>query len=148
MARERGKRFTPGRARNLVGVAKVVAPALIPVVAPLAARAAALVGDRYDHYRARRLGVPVDELTRYSGRGARLHARIVGFAQALEELRAQDRAYVEATESRLGKLAAAVRASERMPTARRKAAHRAVSTDLDTLEADLLTRLGVPRPPR
>ncbi|NUT98654.1 MAG: hypothetical protein HOY78_42270, partial [Saccharothrix sp.] len=75
MARERSKGLTPGRAKNLVGVAKVVAPALIPVVAPLAARAAALLSDRYDHYRAGRLGVPVDQLTRYSGRGARLHAR-------------------------------------------------------------------------
>ncbi|RKT51895.1 DUF6474 family protein [Saccharothrix australiensis] len=141
MARERSRGMSPGRAKNLVGVAKVVAPALIPVVAPLAARAAALVSDRYDHYRARRLGVPVDELTRYSGRGAKLHARIVGFAHALEELRAGDRAYVEATEARLGQLAAAVRASERMPTARRKAAHRAVGADLDTLEAELLKRL-------
>ncbi|WP_433266994.1 DUF6474 family protein [Actinosynnema sp. CS-041913] len=143
MARVRSKGFTPGRAKNLVGVAKVVAPALIPVVAPLAARAAALLGDRYDHYRARRLGVPVGELTRYSGRGARLHARIAGFAQALEELRAEDRPYVESTESRLAQLLAAVRASERMPTSRRRAAHRAVSTDLDALEADLLRRLGV-----
>ncbi|MBB5958758.1 hypothetical protein FHS29_005367 [Saccharothrix tamanrassetensis] len=143
MARERGKGFTAGRARNLVGVAKVVAPALIPVVAPLAVRAAALVSDRYDHYRARRLGVPVDELTRYSGHGARLHARIAGFGQALEELRTEDPAYVGSTESRLSQLLAAVRAAERMPTARRRAAHRAVGTDLDALEADLLKRLGV-----
>ncbi|MEU4801440.1 DUF6474 family protein [Actinosynnema sp. NPDC023587] len=143
MARERSKGFTPGRARNLVGVAKVVAPALIPVVAPLAARAAAAVGDRYDRYRARKLGVPVDEVTRYSGHGARLHARIAGFAQALEAVRAQDRDYVESTEARLTQLTAAVRAAERMPSPRRKAAHRAVGTDLDALEAELLKRLGV-----
>ncbi len=143
MARERSKGFTPGRAKNLVGVAKVVAPALIPVVAPLAARAAALVSDRYDRYRARRLGVPVGELSRYSGHGARLHARIAGLVQVLEDLRAKDRAYVETTEARLVRLTAAVRASERMPTSRRKAAHRAIGTDLDALEADLLKRLGV-----
>lgn len=143
MARERSKGLTPGRAKNLVGVAKVVAPALIPVMAPLAARAAALVGDRYDHYRARRLGVPVDQLTRYSGRGARLHARITGFAEALDQLKATDRPFVEATETRLAQLLAAVRASERMPAPRRKAAHRAVSTDLNALEAELLKRLGV-----
>ncbi|MEV0677038.1 DUF6474 family protein [Actinosynnema sp. NPDC050436] len=143
MARERSKGFTPGRAKNLVGVAKVVAPALIPVVAPLAARAAAAVSDRYDRYRARRLGVPVDELSRYSGHGARLHARIAGFAQALEDVRGQDREYAEATGARLAQLTAAVRASERMPAPRRKAAHRAVGADLDALEAELLKRLGV-----
>ncbi|ONI82098.1 hypothetical protein ALI22I_38740 [Saccharothrix sp. ALI-22-I] len=144
MAREKSsKGFTPGRAKNLVGVAKVLAPALIPVVAPIAARAAALLSDRYDHYRAGRLGVPVDQLTRYSGRGASLHARIAGFSEALDQLRDTERSYVETTEKRLAQLLAAVRASERMPAPRRRAAHRAVATDLDALEADLLKRLGV-----
>jgi hypothetical protein len=143
MAREKSKGFTPGRAKNLVGVAKVLAPALIPVMAPIAARAAALLSDRYDHYRASRLGVPVDQLTRYSGRGAGLHARIAGFSEALDQLRDTERGYVEGTERRLAQLLAAVRAAERMPAPRRKAAHRAVSADLDALEAELLKRLGV-----
>ena len=143
MAREKGKGFTPGRAKNLVGVAKVLAPALIPVMAPVAARAAALLSDRYDHYRASRLGVPVDQLTRYSGKGARLHARIAGFSEALAPLRDSEPTYVRDTEKRLEQLLAAVQASERMPAARRRAAHRAVSTDLDAMEADLLKRLGV-----
>jgi hypothetical protein len=135
--------FTPAKAKNLMGVAKVVAPVLIPVLAPFAAKAAGVVSDRYDHFRARRLGVGIDELTKYTGKGARLHARIAGFAQALDELRAKDAEYVAETESRLVKLAAAVRASERMPTPRRKAAHRAVGADLDALETELLRRLGV-----
>jgi hypothetical protein len=135
--------FTPAKAKNLMGVAKVVAPVLIPVLAPFAAKAAGVVSDRYDHFRARRLGVGIDELTKYTGKGARLHARIAGFAQALDELRAKDAEYVAETESRLVKLAAAVRAAERMPTPRRKAAHRAVGADLDALETALLRRLGV-----
>jgi hypothetical protein len=40
-------------------------------------------------------------------------------------------------------LATAVRAAERMPSARRRPAHRAVAADLDQLEADLLRHLGV-----
>ena len=138
-----GPRLTPAKAKNLLGVAKVVGPVLIPVLAPFAAKAAGLVSDRYDHYRARRLGVGIEELTKYTGKGARLHARIAGFAQALDELRAKDADYVTETESRLVKLAAAVRAAERMPTPRRKAAHRAVGADLDVLENELLRRLGV-----
>ncbi|WP_367133775.1 DUF6474 family protein [Saccharothrix sp. HUAS TT1] len=143
MARAKGKGFTPGRAKNLVGLAKVLAPALIPVVAPVAARAAALLGDRYDRYRASRLGVPVDQLTLYSGRGAGLHARIVGVGEALRQVGDTEPSYVEDTERRLSQLLAAVRASERMPAARRRAAHRAVAADLDAVEAALLKRLGV-----
>jgi hypothetical protein len=138
-----GPRLTPAKAKNLLGVAKVVGPVLIPVLAPFAVKAAGLVSDKYDHYRARRLGVDIEDLTKYTGRGAKLHARIAGFAQALEELRAKDPDYVTDTESRLLKLAAAVRAAERMPTQRRKAAHRAVGNDLNNLETDLLRRLGV-----
>ncbi|RDI18792.1 DUF6474 family protein [Lentzea flaviverrucosa] len=143
MARKAKAGFTPGRAKNLVGVAKVVAPALIPVLAPVIARGAGVLSEQYDRYRARRLGVDVADIGRYSGYGARLHARIVGFSESLETLRATDSDWVSKTEARLAQLLAAVRASERMPTARRKAAHRAVGTDLEVLEQELLRRLNV-----
>ena len=126
-----------------MGVAKVVAPALIPVLAPVLARGAGILSEQYDRYRARRLGVSVEDVAKYSGYGARLHARIVGFSESLEGLRTSDSEWVSKTEARLSQLLAAVRASERMPTARRKAAHRAVGTDLDVLEQDLLRRLNV-----
>ncbi len=143
MARKAKSGFTAGRAKNLVGVAKVVAPALIPVLAPVIARGAGLLSEQYDRYRARRLGIDVADVGRYSGYGARLHARIVGFSESMETLRATDSDWVSKTEARLSQLLAAVRASERMPTARRKAAHRAVGTDLDVLEQELLRRLNV-----
>ncbi|SMD21647.1 DUF6474 family protein [Lentzea albidocapillata] len=143
MARKAKAGFTPGRAKNLVGVAKVVAPALIPVLAPVIARGAGVLSEQYDRYRARRLGIDVADIGRYSGYGARLHARIVGFSESLETLRATDSDWVSKTEARLTQLLAAVRASERMPTARRKAAHRAVGTDLEMMEQELLRRLNV-----
>ena len=143
MARKAKAGFTPGRAKNLVGVAKVVAPALIPVLAPVIARGAGVLSEQYDRYRARRLGIDVADVGKYSGYGARLHARIVGFSESLETLRATDSDWVSKTEARLAQLLAAVRASERMPTARRKAAHRAVGTDLEVLEQELLRRLNV-----
>jgi hypothetical protein len=143
MARKAKAGFTPGRAKNLVGVAKVVAPALIPVLAPVIARGAGVLSEQYDRYRARRLGIDVADIGRYSGYGARLHARIVGFSESLETVRATDSDWVSKTETRLSQLLAAVRASERMPTARRKAAHRAVGTDLEMLEQELLRRLNV-----
>jgi hypothetical protein len=144
VARNRSKsRITPARAKNLIGVAKVVAPAVVPVVAPYALKAAAMARDAVDRMRARKLGVEVAELATYSGRGGALHARIAGAAKAAADLRASDAAFADSSEARLAQLAAAVRAAERMPGARRKAAHKAVSQELDRLEEDLLRRLGV-----
>lgn len=141
--------FTPKRAKNALAVAKIIGPALIPVVAPHVLRALGEARDRYDRGRARRLGVPIEELARFSGRGGALHARIAGAADAITELRersdatADDKAFADRGETTLRQLAAAVRASERMPPPRRKAAHRAASTELDQLEERLLQRLGV-----
>jgi hypothetical protein len=142
-------RYTPKRAKNALAVAKIVGPALIPVVAPFVVRAFGEVRDRYDRVRAHRLGVPVEELARYSGRGGSLHARISGAADAVNELRDRpdatpdDRTFADRSETTLRQLAAAVRAAERMPTARRKAAHKAAGAELDQLEERLLQRLGV-----
>lgn len=127
----------------MIGLAKVVAPAVVPVVAPYALRAASMARDAVDRMRARRLGVEVKDLASYSGRGGALHARIAGAAAAAADLRASDPAFADTSETRLAQLAAAVRAAERMPSARRKAAHKAVGQELDRLEEDLLRRLGL-----
>jgi hypothetical protein len=142
-------RITPKKAKNALAVVKVIGPAVIPVVAPYLVRALGEVRDRFDRARAQRLGVPVEELARYSGRGGALHARISGAAAAITELRDRadatpdDRAFADRSDTTLRQLAAAVRAAERMPTARRKAAHRAAAAELDQLEERLLQRLGV-----
>jgi hypothetical protein len=134
-------RITPSKAKNAVAVAKVILPAVVPVVAPYLAKTAGTARDRWDRLRARRLGVAVDDLASYSGRGGSLHARIAGVAESLGDLK--DQPFADATETRLRQLTAAVRASERMPTARRRAAHRAVAEELDRIEAEVLKRLGV-----
>jgi hypothetical protein len=142
-------RITPKKAKNALAVAKIIGPAVIPVVAPYLVRALGEVRDRYDRARANRMGVPVEELARFSGRGGTLHARISGAAAAIVDLRGRDgateddRAFADRSETTLRQLTAAVRAAERMPSARRKAAHRAAATELDQLEERLLQRLGV-----
>lgn len=143
-------RVTPSNAKKYLGVAKVVGPA----IAPFALKAASGAREGYDRMRARQLGIPVDDLGRYSGKGAALHARIAGVANALDDLRSgtasrnDERAvateqFVEAAERRMEQLTSAVRAAERMPTARRRAAHRAVSGELNRIEDDLLQKLGI-----
>lgn len=148
-ADEKPPRITPGKAKNAVAVAKILGAAVLPVVTPYLTKTAGTVRERWDRLRARKLGVPIDELPTYSGRGGGLHARIAGAAAALTDLRekpgvsAGDTTFADTTGIRLRQLTAAVRAAERMPSARRRAAHKAVATELDQIEESLLHRLGV-----
>lgn len=142
-------RFTPKKAKNAVAVAKVLGPAVIPVVAPYAVRAAGAAREMYDRYQARKLGVAVDQLGAYTGRGAALHARIAGLAEGCRDLQKSEKAsqadqeFAKDSLGTLEQLSATVRAAERMPAARRKSAHRAVAGELERLEGQLLHRLGL-----
>ena len=147
-------RITPKKARNAVSVAKVVVPAAVPVIAPIAVRAAGSAREAFDRYRARKLGVDVERLAEYSGYGAALHDRIAGASDGLAALRdagpttsgelgaETNAAFGERAQATLRQLSATVRAAERMPSVRRKSAHRAVAGELDQLESELLKRLG------
>ncbi|GAA5158299.1 MULTISPECIES: DUF6474 family protein [Amycolatopsis] len=143
------KGLTPKRARNAVSVAKVVVPAVAPVLAPVAIKVAAAVREGYDRYQARRIGVPVERLPEFTGRGAGLLARIAGVSDALADLRGAERAsdddrkFAADAHATLQQLTAAVRAAERMPASRRKAAHQAVAKELERLETEILRRLGL-----
>ncbi|MGW5050834.1 DUF6474 family protein [Actinokineospora sp. NPDC004072] len=132
-------RITPSRAKNAIAVARVVVPAVLPVVTPYLIKATGTVRERWDRHRARRLGIAVGDLAQFSGHGGALLARIAGVAAALADLPEAD----PATETRLRQLAAAVRAAERMPAPRRRAAHRAVDAELDAVEERLLGGFGV-----
>lgn len=141
--------LTPKKARNAVAVAKIVVPAVAPVLAPFAVKAAGAVREAYDRYQARKLGVPVEALPEFTGRGAALLARIAGISQAVTELRRSaraskdDLAWADDAQATLEQLTAAVRAAERMPSARRRAAHQAVASELERLESEVLRRLGL-----
>ncbi|OLT40584.1 hypothetical protein BJF85_05255 [Saccharomonospora sp. CUA-673] len=148
-AEEHESGLTPKRAKNAVRVAKVVIPAVGPALIPLAVSAASAVRDAYDRYQARKIGVPVDQLGEYSGHGGALLARIAGAAEGLAELRRtpqvtkDDVSFADHAQGTLEQLTASIRAAEHMPSTRRKAAHKAVSSELDNLESELLRRLGV-----
>ncbi len=143
----RAREWNAKKVQRYLGMAKVLAPLL----APYAMAAAGSLRHRLDDHRSRRLGVSPDELGGYSGPGGRLHARLSRIARTITELREdgtvdRDQAakrFADETEPRLHDLAAAVRAAENMPAARRKAAFRTVSADLDRLEVRLLDHLGV-----
>jgi hypothetical protein len=139
------KGFTVASVRKYLGVARLLTPVLLPIVY----RAATAVRGQIDARRADRMGVGIDQLANYTGHGAKLSARIAGAESSTTEILgqkpddAETQKFAGAIRERLGDLNTAVRAAEQMPQARRKAAHQAISSELDGVEADLLARLGV-----
>ncbi|MEU6560020.1 DUF6474 family protein [Nocardia nova] len=134
--------LTAGQMKKYLGVARV----LIPVLAPLAYRAATYLRGQIDTRRARQLGIGVDELGNFTGHGARLQARIAGVESTLDGIadkNGEDKKFVNAARDRLGSLSAAVRTAEQMPPQRRRAVHTSISNELSGVEADILARLGV-----
>ncbi|MFG1790824.1 DUF6474 family protein [Nocardia sp. NPDC049149] len=138
--------FSASQVKKYLGVARV----LIPVLAPLAYRAATFVRAQLDTRKAQQLGIGLDQLGEFGGHGAKLQARIANAEAALGKVSAQDgkdkgetQKFVTATQSRLESLATAVQTAEQMPAPRRRAVHASISDELSTVEADVLARLGV-----
>ena len=140
-----GKLLSPTRIRRALTVSRLLAP----VVVPLAYRGAMAARGFLDERRADRLGVPLTQLGQFSGHGAQLSARIAGAEQTLRLVAdkkpkdAETKQFVSAMTDRLTDLSAAVTAAENMPTSNRRAAHTAISDQLDAIDADLMARLGV-----
>lgn len=141
------REWNAAKAKRYISVGKILAP----ILAPYAMAAAGTLRHRWDDQRSRRLGVSPDELGGYSGRGGQLHARISRIARSFDELESEGGAgrtaeagrFVSTNRPRLNDFAAAVRAAEQMPAHRRKAAYKAVSNDLDRIEVELLSFLGI-----
>ena len=140
-------RLTPKRAKEALRVARVVLPVVIPLIKPHAAKIAGAVRASYDRYQAKKLGVQIDQLPEYTGHGASLQARIAGASDGITglpdtKLSSQaDKDFAAAARQSLIQLAAAVRTAERMPSARRKTAHRTIDAELSRIENKLLSRL-------
>lgn len=138
-------RFNAKKVGRYLGVARVVAPVVIPV----AYRGATMLRAQLDQRRAQKLGVSVDQLGQFSGTGAKLSARIAGAERTLTKLAlekprdAEVAKFVSTMKQRLAELAAAVDAAESMSVERRRGAHGAISRELDGIEADILAYLGV-----
>jgi len=144
-AAQQGKLLAPARIRRTLTASRLLAP----VLAPIAYRAAIAARGVIDERRADRLGVPLTQLGQFSGSGGRLSARIAGADHSVQLVADRQPAdpetqrFVAATKDRLAALAAAVPAAENMPGPRRRAAQASIGEQLDGIEADLLTRLGV-----
>ena len=143
-ARE-GKLLSPTRIRRVLTVSRLLAPILTPVIYRSAMAARAVIDQR----RADQLGIPLSQIGQFSGQGAQLSARMAGSEKSLRMVLekkpkdAETKQFVAAITERLTDLSAAITAAENMPAARRRAAHGAISSQLDGIEADLMARLGL-----
>jgi hypothetical protein len=140
-----GALLSPTRIRRLLTVSRLLAPILVPVAYRVAIAARGLIDQR----RADQLGVPLAQIGQFSGSGGRLSSRIAGAERSLRTVQdnkpkdAETRQFVAAISERLADLAAGVTAAENMPSARRRGAHAAISSQLDEIDADLMARLGL-----
>lgn len=143
-ARE-GKLLAPTRIRRTLTASRLLAPVVVPVAYRAAIGARGVIDER----RADRLGVPLTQLGQFSGAGGRLSARIAGADHSVQLVAdrqpgdAETQRFVAATKDRLAALAAAVPVAENMPGPRRRAAQASIGEQLDGIEADIMTRLGV-----
>lgn len=144
-AARQGKLLSPSRIRRTLTASRLLAP----IVVPLAYRAAIAARGLFDERRADRLGVPLTQLGQFSGQGGRLSARISGAEHSLRLVAeraprdAETTQFVTAISERLAALSAGVTAAENMPGPRRRAAQSSISDQIDGIDADLMTRLGV-----
>ncbi len=143
-ARE-GKLLSPSRIRRVLTVTRLLAPVAVPLIYRASVAARGFVDQR----KADRLGIPLSQLGQFSGSGGSLSARIAGAEHTLRQVAekkpkdAETKQFVAAINDRLKDLAAAVTAAENMPSTRRKAAHAAITEQLNGIDADLMARLGV-----
>jgi len=140
-----GALLSPTRIRRLLTVSRLLAPIIVPVAYRVAIAARGLIDQR----RADQLGVPLAQIGKFSGHGGRLSARVAGAERSLRTVQenkpkdAETKQFVAAISARIADLAAAVTAAENMPSARRRGAHAAISSQLDEIDADLMARLGL-----
>ncbi|MFZ2526076.1 MAG: DUF6474 family protein [Rhodococcus sp. (in: high G+C Gram-positive bacteria)] len=137
--------FTAAKVRRYLGVARLLAPVLVPLIY----QAVTALRGQLDARRAQRMGIAIDQLGEYTGHGARLSARVAGAEQSVAKIverhpqDAETKKFADAIRARLADLTTAIGAAEQMPAQRRRSAHAAISAELDGIEADLLARLGV-----
>jgi Family of unknown function (DUF6474) len=137
----------PKALRRMLLAAKIIGPA----VAAGALRASTGVRGVLDERRARQLGVPVEDVAAYRGPGGEVQARIAGLRLAVGDLRSRRGTdptvaqFADRTTARLGELSAAATATASMPAPTRRSALRAVSADLNDIDAQLMAYLVGPR---
>lgn len=139
LAKREAGRINKDNVSRYIGVARMVAPIVLPLIYRGATQAQQLLNQR----RAQRLGVSTDQLSAFAGHGAALKARITGVRNSLEGTDLP-RGFVLDAQERLDELDKAVDNAEFMTPEQRRRAHRSISDDLDLLTGQIQDRLVRP----
>ncbi|AKK02058.1 DUF6474 family protein [Corynebacterium epidermidicanis] len=122
-----------------VGVARMVAPILLPLLYRGATQAQQLINQR----KAQRMGVSTEQLSAFAGHGAPLKARIAGARNSLKNSTLPRGFVMDATE-RLDELDKAVDNAEFMTPEQRRRAHQSIKQDLDMVTGQVQERMVQP----
>lgn len=136
--------LSPAKIRRYLTVGRIVAP----IAGPILYRGAIAARAEITALQARRAGVPAATLTQFGGPSAALRARIAAAQDSVHKAGAADAspestAFVNAMLGRLNNLVVAADAADTMPPAQRRAAQRAIGSELTAIDNDLLARLNV-----
>lgn len=122
-----------------VGVARMVAPLVLPLLYRGATQAQQVANQR----RAQRYGVSTDQMAAFAGHGSTLKARIAGVRNNLESS-SLPRGFVQDAKERLAELDKAVDNAEFMTPEQRRRSHRCIKDDLDMVTGQIQDRLARP----
>ena len=143
LAQQKAAGFNKDKVKSWIGGGRI----LIPVLVPLAYRAITGLQQRNLDGKAKKFGVTSGDAARFQGYGAPLRARIEATRESLKALDKSNapaaKGFIKDANSRLDLLAEAVASAEKMTPDQRRRAHQSMTAELDGLDRQIITELGV-----
>lgn len=143
LAQQKSQGFTKEKAKAWIGGGRL----LVPVLVPLAYRIITGVQKRNQEVEAKKFGVSGAAVARHHGYGAPLRARVEATRESLDELGRSNRTgvdgFIRDARSRLDIIADALDTAENLTPDQRRRAHQSITAELDGLDRQILSELGV-----
>lgn len=143
LEQQRSHGFSKDKAKSWIGGGRL----LVPVLVPLAYRAITAVQRRNQEVEAKKFGVSGSDVARFQGYGAPLRARIEATRESLKELGRSGApgtdGFIKDANSRLDVMEDAIASAEKMTPDQRRRAHQSLTAELDGLDRQIISELGV-----
>ncbi|MEJ5927888.1 DUF6474 family protein [Corynebacterium sp. H128] len=136
LAKRKAGKVNKNNVQRYVGVARMLAPLVLPLMYRGMTQAQELVNKQ----RAQKHGVTAAEMSQFAGHGASLKARITGLRKNVDEAPLPRGFKLDANE-RLDELDKAVDNAEFMTPEQRRRAHRSITSDLDMVAGQIQEKL-------
>lgn len=129
-------RFNKNNVKRYAGALRTAAPLLLPLIY----RGITAVQREVEKNRAQKAGVSADQLASFAGHGAPLKARTAGIRNSLKDANVPV-GFKRDVKERLNELDAAIENAEYMTEQQRQRAHRSISGEIDSINADIQAKL-------